>query len=142
MHLIRLEESRERIATSWSLASSSKEATVFSHNIATIWTTLGDIIGSPLKPTTTGKARMLSCTASALSDQTDSPQVLLSPYLVQRPSDLSDTLAGTDPDVEDGNDEGVKVGKLIPKQKMKMGWYKVPRSIFYYAPSVVDPVLI
>ena len=24
---------------------------------------------------------------------------------------------------------------------MKMGWYKVPQSIFDYAPSVIDPIL-
>ena len=85
-----------------------------------IWMNLGDV-GSPLKPTTSGKARALLCTASASSDQIDSPQVPLSPYLVQRPSDLSDTLAGTDPNVEDGSDRDLKVDKFIPNQTMKMG---------------------
>ena len=34
------------------------------------------------------------------------------------------------------------MGRLIPNQKMKMGWYKVPQSIFDYAPSAIDPVLM
>ena len=78
--------------------------------------TLKDVIGSPLKQTASGKARALSCTVS-----TSSLNLLV-------------ILAGTDPDNKEGGERGLKVGRLIPNQKMKMGWYKVPRSSFDYAP--------
>ena len=55
---------------------SSKESMVFSHNVATIWTTLKDVIGSLLKQAASGKALMLSCTTS-LSEQMDTLPLLL-----------------------------------------------------------------
>ena len=65
-----------------------------------------------------------------------------SPFLVQRSSDLSEALAGADPESEEGSDRGLKVGKLLPGQKVKMGWYKVPCAPFDYAPSSLDSVLV
>ena len=117
---------------------------LFCHNVAMLYTCtlLADVVGSSVKPAGSGKARALSSTPSASSDQADSPLVPLSPYLVQRPSDLSEALAGADPESEEGGDWGLKVGKLLPGQKVQMGWYKVPRSSFDYAPATLDSVLV
>ena len=51
-------------------------------------------------------------------------------------------LAGADPEGDERGDRGLKVGKLIPGQKCKMGWYKVPCSSFDYAPASLDPILL
>ena len=59
--------------------------------------------------------------------------VLLSPDLTQRPSDA---------EVEETRERALKAGKLLPNPKVKMGWYKVPRSSFDYAPASLDPVLV
>ena len=65
-----------------------------------------------------------------------------SPYLIQRPKDLAESLIGANPEGDESGDRGLKLGKLLPGQKCKMGWYKVPCSSFYYAPSSLDPILI
>ena len=110
-HRIELKD-RDKQASS---LSSNKETPVYSHNIATMWTTLKDLIGSPLKQAPLGKAWALSCTVSASSDQSETLPVPLSPYLMQRPSDLSNILSGTDPDNEEAGERALKVhvGKLL-----------------------------
>ena len=44
-------------------------------------------------------------------------------------------------DTDESGDKPLKLGKFLPPQKTKMGWYKVPRSIFDYAPAILDPLL-
>ena len=66
----------------------------------------------------------------------------LSPYLVQRPNDLSESLTGTDPEGDKSGHCRLKLGKLILGQKYKMGWYKVPCLSFDYAPATLDPILV
>ena len=83
-------------------SSSSQDPTLFRHNLATLFTTLADVVGSPATLMGSGKARALSCVPTVPSNQADSPLVPLSPYLVQRPKDLSETLAETDPEGEWG----------------------------------------
>ena len=54
---------------------------------------------------------------------------------------MSNTLAGIDNNNEESGEKPIKTGKFLPLQKTKMGWYKVLRSIFDYAPAVLDPRL-
>ena len=84
----RIEKEKDR--ADW--PSSSKEVTLFRHNVVTLYTMLEDMVGSPVKPAGSGKARALSCVPSTPLDQADSRLVPLSPYLVHRPSDLSKVL--------------------------------------------------
>ena len=90
----------------------------------------------------TGSVGQSPCTVSS-SEQMDTLPLPLSPYLTQRPSDLSNILAGRDRDNEDCRDKGLKVGKFLPPQKTKMGWYKVPRANFdyRYVPASLNPLL-
>ena len=46
-----------------------------------------------------------------------------------------------DPDSEEGRDQALKIGKFLPPQNTKMGWYKVQRSSFDYTPCNLDPIL-
>ena len=46
----------------------------------------------------------------------DSPVPPLSPYLIERPKDLSESLAGADPEGDESRDRRLKLGKLIPGQ--------------------------
>ena len=108
----------------------------------TLYTMLEDVVGSPVKPAGSGKARALSCAPTSPLDQADSLLVPLSPYLVQQPSDLSESLAGADSESEESGDRDLKVCNLIPGQKVKMGWYKVPRCSFDYAPALLDSILV
>ena len=107
-----------------------------SHNVATMWSALGDIIGSLLKQTGQSKAQALSC-ASSSTESAETLPLPLSPFLQQRPKDLSDILAGVD-----GEGKPLKMGRFLPPQKTKMGWYKVPCSVFDYAPTTLDPSLM
>ena len=78
------------------------------------------------------KAQVLSCALS--SESADTLPLPLSPFLQQRLKDLSNILAGVE-----GEEEGE--GKFLPPQKTKMGWYKVPRSVFDYALAILNPFL-
>ena len=66
------------------------------------------------------------------SDQMEALPVPLSPYLPHRPSELSGILASNDPETEEMGERAIKVGKLLPNPKVKMGWYRVMRSSFDY----------
>ena len=63
------------------------------------------------------------------------------PYLTKRPRELSDTLTGMDREGEESSERALKLGRLLPGQKYKMGWYKVPRMSFDCAPATVDMIL-
>ena len=82
--------------------------------MATLYTTLADVVGSPVKQAASGNVRALSCTHSVSLDQTDTPLMPLLPFLVQRPCDLKGALAGVDPESEEGSDQGLKVCDLLP----------------------------
>ena len=110
--------------------SPSHDATLYRHNVATICAALEDELGLLAAQAGSSKARALSH-APVLPQSEHVPALPVSPYLAQRPKDLSDSLADTDTESEDtGGDRGLKIGKLIQGYKVKMGWYKVPRSSF------------
>ena len=121
--------------------SPSHDTTLYRHNVATIYAAMEDEIGPPTSQSGSSKARALSH-ALALPQMADAPVLPLSPFLVQRPRDLSESLAGIDTEGEESSDRGLKLGRLIQGHKFKMGWYKIPRSSFDYAPASIDTVLM
>ena len=64
----------------WSSSPSNKETTVYGDNIATIWMTLKDKIGAPIKQAPPGKAWGLSCIVSMASDQAEALPIPLSVF--------------------------------------------------------------
>ena len=122
--------------------SLSHDATIYHHNVATIRSALVDELGPHEDQAGSSKARALSH-APALPHSEHVPALPVSPYLEQQTKVLSDSLVGTDTELEDtSGDRGLKVGKLIQGIKVKMGWYKVSRSSFDYAPASIDQVLV
>ena len=47
-----------------------------------------------------------------------------------------------DPEGEESSERVLKLGRLLPGQKYKMGWYKVPCMAYDYAPATVDTILM
>ena len=122
--------------------SLSHDVTLYHHNVATIRSALVDELGPQEDQAGSSKARALSH-VPAPPHSAHVPALPVSPYLAQRTKDLSNSLAGTDTESEDaGGDRGLKVGKLIQGVKVKMGWYKILRSSFDYAPASIDQVLV
>ena len=109
--------------------------------MATIYSALADKIGPPTPQAGSSKARALSY-EPALAQTGYTPVLSLSPYLVQWPRDLSESIVGTDTEGEESGDRGLKLGRLIQGQKYKMGWYKVPCTFFDYAPAALNTVLV
>ena len=59
-------------------------------------------------PAGSDKGSALSCIPAAPSDEADSPLIpALSPYLVQRPNDFSESLAWADPEGKESGDRGL-----------------------------------
>ena len=92
--------------------SDAPKSTLFSHNVATIYATLVDKVGPPVKAKDSAKAAGLSYDAASESE--DPTQLPVSPYLTQRPKELSETVAGIDAEGDESLDRAFKPGKLLP----------------------------
>ena len=77
-------------------------------------------------PSSTGFSRVAGLSYDPSTQAKDPTQLPVSPYLTKRPRELSDTLAGMDTEGEESSERALKLGRLLPGQKYKMGWYKVP----------------
>ena len=100
-----------------------------------MWSALGDIIGLPLKQA--GPSKVLPCRVLHPQLRVQRPYLSLFPHSFSKTlKDLSNILAGGE-----GEGKPLKMGKFPPPQKTKMGRYKVPRSVFDYAPAILDPFL-
>ena len=107
--------------------------------MATIYTVLAKEVGPPAQSTVTSRAVGLSYDPSSESEETI--QLPVSPFLTKRHKELSEILKGADTDGEESADRALKPGKLLPVLKAKMGWYKVPRMSYDYAPATIDSLL-
>ena len=120
---------------------SSQDSTLFRHNVVTIYTMLEKEIGLPPKQADASKARVLSYGPSSAQAE-EARQLPVSPYLTKWPRELSEALAGMDAEGDESSEQALKLGRLLQGQKYKMGWYKVPRISYDYAPATMDPVLM
>ena len=121
------------------MESDAPKSTLFCHNVATIFTVLEDEVGLPIKAKDSSKAAGLSYDPSSESE--DPIQLPVSPYLTQRPKELSEIVKEVDAEGDESIDRAFKPGRLSPILKAKMGWYKVPRQSYDYGPAAVDSLL-
>ena len=120
--------------------SDAPRSTLFIHNIATINTVLAGRIGPPAKTKVPKKAVGLSYNPTSDSDEA-TEQLPVSPFFTRRPIELSECLTGADEEGEVNREKAYGLGKLLPSLKARMGWYKVLRQSFDYAPASLDSIL-
>ena len=99
-----------------------------------------DRLGPPIKAKVSRKAVGLSYNPSSDSEET-TEQLPVSPFFTKRLTELSECLAGADEEGEENREKAYGLGKLLPTLKARMGWYKVPRQSFDYAPASLDSIL-
>ena len=109
-----------RLETSESEHSSfAKEVPVFCHNVAAMWTALKSQVGSSLKQKPPGKVRALYFEPLTPVSQMEPLMVPVTPFLTQRPLDLSNSLKGTDSDMDEPG--GLPPAKSVGRDLLVQG---------------------
>ena len=108
--------------------------------IDTMWHVLKPVVGSPVKTTTDNRPKSLS--ARPIEEQEERPSLVpFSPFFKNKVAELSSVLAGdAASEGADSEDRAYNIGRMLQNPKMRLGWYRVPRQHFDFAPATLDPL--